>query len=119
MICLLLETSAIATPISKHAITPDQLLHMPDEDAYELVDGNLVEPWPMTTETIPQTKLTPEELIQMPDESAYELVDGYLLERHSGTESSEIALQIAFLLRLFLQTRSLGRLFGSDAGFRC
>jgi len=109
----------MTTPISQHKITPEQLLRMPDEDAYELVAGKLVERWPMTTATIPQRQSTPEELLTMPDEAAYELVDGNLVERHMGTESSEIALKIAFLLQIFLQTRPLGRLFGSDAGYKC
>jgi Uma2 family endonuclease len=36
-----------------------------------------------------------------------------------GTESSEIALRIAFLLGLFLRDHRLGRLFGSDSSYQC
>jgi Uma2 family endonuclease len=36
-----------------------------------------------------------------------------------GTESSEIALRIAFLLGLFLREHRSGRLFGSDSSYQC
>ena len=36
-----------------------------------------------------------------------------------GTESSDIALRIAFIITLFLWEHPLGRLFGSDASYQC
>ncbi len=72
----------------------------------------------MSTITADAT-VTPEDLLQMPDSIQYELVDGQLVERHMGTESSEIALRIAFLITLFLRAHPLGRLFGSDASYQC
>jgi Uma2 family endonuclease len=68
--------------------------------------------------TLPQS-LTPDDLIKLPDSVAYELVDGTLVERHMGTESSGIAIQIALLLGIFLREHRLGRLFGSDASYQC
>jgi Uma2 family endonuclease len=69
--------------------------------------------------TISETKLTPEDLLKLPDEMAFELVDGNLVERHMGSESSAIALRIAFLLALYLRDNPLGLTFGSDTGYQC
>ena len=63
--------------------------------------------------------VTPEDLLGLRDSVKYELVDGHLVTRHMGSESSEIALRIAFLLGLFLRDHRLGRLFGSDASYQC
>jgi Uma2 family endonuclease len=63
--------------------------------------------------------LTPEDFDRMPDNIGFELVDGALVERNTGLESSEIAGKILGLLFMYLQTRPLGRLFPTDAGFQC
>lgn len=67
----------------------------------------------------PVAEITPEELLTLRDSVRYELVEGQLVERRMGTESSEIALRIAFLITLFLRAHPLGRLFGSDASYQC
>src|SRR5256885_1015102 len=77
-----------------------------------------IEVWSMSS-TISETKLTPEDLLKLPDEMAFELVDGNLVERHMGSESSAIALRIAFLLALYLRDNPLGLTFGSDTGYQC
>lgn len=63
--------------------------------------------------------VTPDDLLKMPDAVAYELVDGQLVERNVGAESSAVALKIAALLLFFLRDHRLGKVFGSDASFRC
>jgi Uma2 family endonuclease len=73
----------------------------------------------MTTATIPQQKITPDDLQKMPDEAAYELVDGQLVERHTGAESSEIGVNIAFLLKAFLRNKPIARIFAADVGYQC
>jgi len=73
----------------------------------------------MTTTTIATAPITPDELLKLPDSVRYELVNGQLVERHMGTESSAIALQVAILLGMFLRQHRLGLLLGSDAGYQC
>ena len=63
--------------------------------------------------------LTPEDLLNLPDAVAYELVNGELVERHLGAESSEVAVNIAILIGMFLRQHRLGLLFGSDASYHC
>jgi Uma2 family endonuclease len=63
--------------------------------------------------------VTPDDLTKMPDAVAYELVDGQLVERNVGAESSAIAAKIIALLILFLRDHRLGKVFGSDASYRC
>jgi len=62
---------------------------------------------------------TPEDLLSMPDAVDYELVDGNLVERHMGSESSAIAMRIAFILTNFVFTRRLGHLFDAECGYVC
>lgn len=63
--------------------------------------------------------VTPEDLLGLRDAVRYELVDGNLVRRHMGTESSLIALQIAYILGTFLRQHRLGLLFGSDSSYQC
>ena len=63
--------------------------------------------------------VTPDDLMKMPDAVAYELVDGQLVERNVGAESSAVAAMIIALLVLFLRDHRLGKVFGSDASYRC
>jgi Uma2 family endonuclease len=69
--------------------------------------------------TMPTIRMTPEEFLILPDAVGYELVDGRLVERHSCMESSEIAIQIAFLIGQFIDDRRIGHLFGADASYQC
>jgi Uma2 family endonuclease len=45
-----------------------------------------------------------------------ELVDGVLVEKAMGYEESELALELAFFIKLYLRTRKLGIVLG-EAGF--
>ena len=63
--------------------------------------------------------VTPEALLSLPDAVRYELVDGNLVRRNMGSESSLIALQIAYILGTFLRIYRLGLLFGSDSSYQC
>jgi Uma2 family endonuclease len=66
-----------------------------------------------------ETLFTPDDLAAMPDAVKYELVDGRLVERNMGAESSEVAINIAALLRPFVRQHRLGRVFGSDTSYQC
>ncbi len=66
----------------------------------------------------PLPKLTADELLARPDGEQFELVDGELRETMS-LESSWIAMEIGFLIRQYLETHRLGRVFGEAASYRC
>src|SRR5258708_2227989 len=63
--------------------------------------------------------LSADELRRLEDEAALELVNGRLVEGKMGAESSEVAILIASILVNFIRPRKLGKIFGSDAGFKC
>lgn len=63
--------------------------------------------------------LSPQELLDLPDAANYELVDGNLVERHTGSESSAVAVAIAALLANYVRPRRAGHLFTTDCGYRC
>lgn len=65
------------------------------------------------------TLLTPDDLLAMPDGDGYELLDGIPVEKNVGAQSDEIALGIGSFLRDFVLTHKLGRVFGSQTGYRC
>ena len=70
--------------------------------------------------TTTATKLyTPQELLELPDASNCELVDGRLVERHTGSESSAIALAIGSILRDFVKKHRLGPVLTTDCGYQC
>jgi Uma2 family endonuclease len=69
--------------------------------------------------TVSSISLAPEDLLKMPDEAAYELVNGNLVKRHMGTESSAIAMKIAFLVGLYLREHPIGITLGADTGYQC
>ena len=52
------------------------------------------------------------------DKKLVELIDGTLVEKPMGFEESEIAIQIAFLLKGHVQPRRLGRIAGADGTVR-
>ncbi len=52
------------------------------------------------------------------DPRLVELIDGTLVEKAMGFEESEIAIQIAYLLKLFIVPRHLGRVGGADGTVR-
>tara|TARA_E500000305_G_scaffold8494_1_gene6030 strand:- start:226 stop:786 length:561 start_codon:yes stop_codon:yes gene_type:complete len=72
----------------------------------------------MVTEEI-TIRITPEELSQRADSILFELVDGELLERSRGSISSEIAIQVSYLIKRFLEGKNAGRCYGPDLGYRC
>ncbi len=49
----------------------------------------------------------------------FEFVHGQLVEKPMGAASGEIAATIISYLRPFVRRNNLGRVFGSDAGYRC
>jgi hypothetical protein len=62
---------------------------------------------------------TPEDLLAMPDGKSFELADGRLVGRNVGAESSEIAGNLYFRIRLFCDGRDLGITCPADNGFQC
>jgi Uma2 family endonuclease len=48
----------------------------------------------------------------------FELIDGTLVEKAMGWQESELTIIIAALLRNFVASRQLGKVFGSDGMFR-
>jgi len=66
-----------------------------------------------------QTLLEPEDLLRMPDGDGYELIDGVPKERPMGAEADQIAAEIVSLMRPFAKAGKLGRVFGSQTGYRC
>jgi Uma2 family endonuclease len=63
--------------------------------------------------------LSPDEVARLIDGNGYELIDGQPVEKHMGGESSFVGLEIAYHIRHFLASHPLGRVFGSDGGYRC
>lgn len=74
---------------------------------------------PAATPESPRPRLTADELLARPDGEQFELVDGEVRETTMSLESSWIALEIAFLIRQYLETHRLGRVFGEAASYRC
>jgi Uma2 family endonuclease len=70
--------------------------------------------------TIEHKLMTADELLRLPDDGCrYELVRGELRTMSpAGFEHSDVALEIGASLRTYVHTRRLGRVVGSDAGFR-
>jgi Uma2 family endonuclease len=68
----------------------------------------------------PTTLMTAEDLLAMPDDgSTYELFEGELRQMPpTSGEHSRIELYVAFWLMQFVYRHRLGRVYGSDAGFR-
>lgn len=62
---------------------------------------------------------TADDLLTLADADRYELLHGKLVEREMGAEANWVAMQILFLLRLFLEKRPLGYIFGSEASYAC
>jgi Uma2 family endonuclease len=63
--------------------------------------------------------LTPEEFEWLPDHKGYELIDGQLREKAMGAESSEIQSEFHYLLRHWLRSNPLGRIYDSECMYRC
>ncbi len=76
-------------------------------------------PLPAAAPESPRPRLTADELLTRPDGEQFELVDGVVRETTTSLESSWIALEIAFLIRQYLETHRLGRVFGEAASYRC
>ncbi len=66
-----------------------------------------------------KSTLSPQELLDLPDAASYELVDGNLVERHTGSESSAVAVAVAGQLANFVRPKRAGHLFTTDCGYRC
>ena len=63
--------------------------------------------------------MTPDDLLTMPDGEQYELVHGIPMEKPMGAEADEIALGIGGKILDFVRSNQLGRVFGSQTGYRC
>jgi Uma2 family endonuclease len=68
---------------------------------------------------IQQPVLEPEILDTIPGGERYEFVHGRPVEKPMGAESDEIALGIGARLRAHVLGQGLGRVFGSQTGYRC
>jgi Uma2 family endonuclease len=78
------------------------------------VDVSLVEEKPHTGQPI-----SLEELMCLPDDgNKYELVKGVLKVTPSGHEQEDVGIVLATLLTNFVRPRKLGRVYGSNAGYR-
>ncbi|HEX4609349.1 MAG TPA: Uma2 family endonuclease [Urbifossiella sp.] len=69
--------------------------------------------------TAPAPLLDPEDLLRMPDGDHYELIDGVPKEKPMGAEADEIAAEVVALLKPFVKTNKLGRVYGSQTGYQC
>ncbi len=49
----------------------------------------------------------------------YELIDGRLREKGMGAESSEVQCQLSFLLKLWVRSTMLGKVYESECMYRC
>lgn len=73
----------------------------------------------MTVATL-KPPISPDEMLNLPDSVAFELVEGQLVRRNMGAESSEIGARILGVLAIFfLRVGPMGKLFGSDASYKC
>ncbi len=62
---------------------------------------------------------TAEEFLQRPDLTAFELVDGQLVERAMAQDSSEVEMNLAYLLKLVVTPNQLGWVYPSSSCYRC
>jgi len=62
--------------------------------------------------------LTVEEFETLADTKGCELIDGRLREKPMGAESSEVAVALITLLRPFVLSQQLGRVYGADCGYQ-
>jgi Uma2 family endonuclease len=63
--------------------------------------------------------LTPEEFEWLPDHKGFELIDGYLREKAMGAESSEIQSEFHYLIRAWLRSNPIGKVYDSECMYRC
>jgi Uma2 family endonuclease len=70
--------------------------------------------------TPPPGEATEADVIELHDrhDRLFELIDGTLVEKTMGWKESELAIIIATLLRNFVATNRLGKVFGSDGMIR-
>jgi Uma2 family endonuclease len=61
----------------------------------------------------------PEDLLEIVDGHRYELVNGKLRERHMGSISSWVGLELGSRLREYANANRFGWVFPSDAGYDC
>src|SRR4051812_28706179 len=66
-----------------------------------------------------KTHVTIEELLASPDAGRFEIVDGQLEEIRVSNLSTEVAMALSCLLRAYCELHKLGKVFSSDAYFRC
>jgi len=67
----------------------------------------------------PGEPITIEELMRLPDDGyKYERVKGVLKVSPAGHEQEDIGIWLATLLSNFVRPRKLGRVYGSNAGYR-
>src|SRR4051812_34704540 len=65
------------------------------------------------------TQITADEFFGMGDLGRAELIDGEIIHMSpSGAEHGVVALNIAVVLRQFVQAHQLGRVFAAETGFR-
>jgi Uma2 family endonuclease len=65
-----------------------------------------------------QGPITAEDFLRLPEADFCELIDGRLVERHMGAESSFIGGELLFLIRAFLSTNPLGRVFPGETTYQ-
>ena len=63
-------------------------------------------------------RFTLDDLDQLSDADRYELLDGQFVEKRMGAKSDEIALCIGSALRDFVMKNKLGRVYGSQTGYK-
>jgi Uma2 family endonuclease len=74
----------------------------------------------MTLLTPPtSTRFTPADLLAMPDNAGMELVDGQIVEKEVSTNSSEVEGIILSVIRVFLLTHPVAKVFPASLGYTC
>lgn len=72
----------------------------------------------LTPPPLPERVYTPEDLLTMPDGFRFELIDGKLVERNMGAEASQVAMKLMIRVGSHVESRKLGKIFGSDCGYQ-
>ncbi len=70
------------------------------------------------SEGVDKQHVTVDDMYNMPrDGRKYELVEGEVTMSPAGMKHEEIGIELAFLLKLYLRSNPIGRVYGSSTGY--
>lgn len=100
-------------------LDPDEVLARPEFEKFELIDGvpRAKDAGPAPAPT--GRPLDPDEMLLYPEFDRSELIDGIPVEKAVSNRSEAVATELVVRLSNHCKAHQLGRVFGSNTGFRC